>query len=166
MAQTSDVLIVVQLVLSARIGLHDPTAAQGHVYAVHDGGDVARSGGRPCILILHAQVPRTTGIQDYAHDSLPSGAEPVTTGPSCYSRGFGALVRAGPTERPGGTASGNARTSGVPHRCVRGRGGLRRGARGESSAPSKRRRTSTGPCRSTCSMCCRPCRPSRCQLAV
>lgn len=85
-AEISDVVFVIQLALSARVGLHDPTAAHGHVYAVHDGGDVARSGGRPRILILHAQVPRTTGIQDYAHNSLPSGAEPVTTGLFCLLR--------------------------------------------------------------------------------
>ena len=76
------VFFVINLGPSARfaVRLHDPQATHDHVYAVHGGSKVARSGGRPRILLLHAQVPRTAGIQDYAHDSLPSGVAPGTTG--------------------------------------------------------------------------------------
>ena len=59
-----------------------------------------------------------------------------------------------------------ARTPSKPHRCLSGEGGITGRCRGERSAPGKQRQTWTGPCKSTCSTCCRPCRPSCCQLAA
>ena len=81
------VFFVINLGSSARfaVRLHDPQATHDHVYAVHGGSKVARSGGRPRILLLHAQVPRTAGIQDYAHDSLPSGWHHRLFGATCES---------------------------------------------------------------------------------